>query len=64
MSNDNYTPDFDEGYGIVDDQEEAYVIHTIRDIDAIISEIGVDIVMANLNDYSKEQIIRWLAKKY
>jgi PP-loop superfamily ATP-utilizing enzyme len=61
---DNYLPDFDEGYGVVDDQEEAYVMHTIKDIDAIIQEIGVDIVMKGLNDYSKEQIVKWLAKKY
>jgi len=61
---DNYLPDFDEGYGVVDDQEEAYVMHTIKDIDAIIQEIGVEIVMKGLNDYSKEQIVKWLAKKY
>lgn len=62
--NDNYLPDFDEGYGIVDDQEEAYVLHTIKDIDSIIQEIGIDIVMKSLNDYSKEQMVKWLAKHY
>ena len=62
--NDNYLPDFDEGYGLVDDQEEAYVLHTIKDIDSIIQEIGIDIVMKSLNDYSKEQIVKWLAKHY
>ena len=60
----NYLPDFDDGYGVVDDHEEAYVMHTIRDIDSIIQEIGVDIVMKALNDYSKEQIVKWLAKHY
>ena len=62
--NDNYLPDFDEGYGIVDNQEEAYVLHTIKDIDSIIQEIGIDIVMKSLNDYSKEQMVKWLAKHY
>lgn len=61
---DEYLPDFDEGYGVRDDQEEAYVMHTIKDVDSIIAEIGVDIVMRHLNDYSKEQIVKWLAKKY
>jgi len=64
MSIDNYTPDFDEGMQLQSDQEEAYVIHTIQDINSIISEIGVDIVMKHLDDYSKEQIVKWLAKNY
>ena len=64
MSNEQYLPDFDEGYGIIDQQEEAYVIHTIKDIDSIIQEVGIAFVMSNLNDYSKEQIVKWLAKKY
>jgi len=64
MSTDNYTPDFDEGMQLQSDQEEAYVIHTIQDINSIISEIGVDIVMKHLDDYSQEQIVKWLAKNY
>lgn len=65
MSEDKmYLPDFDEGYGIHDEQEEAYVIHTIKDLDSIIQEIGVDFVMSNLSDYSRTQIVKWLAKKY
>ena len=64
MSKDNYTPDFDEGMQLQSDQEEAYVIHTIQDINSIISEIGVDIVMKHLDDYSPEQIVKWLAKNY
>lgn len=61
---DEYLPDYDEGYGVVDNQEEGYVIHTVNDINSIIQEIGVDIVMVNLSDYSKEQIVKWLAKNY
>jgi predicted GTPase len=61
---DEYLPDYDEGSGVVDNQEEGYVIHTVNDINSIIQEIGVDIVMINLSDYSKEQIVKWLAKNY
>jgi predicted GTPase len=61
---DEYLPDYDEGYGVVDNQEEGYVIHTVNDINSIIQEIGVDIVMINLSDYSKEQIVKWLSKNY
>ena len=61
---DNFLPDPDDGYGVVDQQEEAYVLHTIKDIDSIIKEIGIEIVMKNLDDYSKEQIVKWLAKNY
>lgn len=64
MSNDNYTPDYDEGMQLHSDQEEAYVVHTVNDINAIISEVGVEIVMEHLSDYSKEQIVKWLAKHY
>ena len=61
---DNFLPDFDEGYGVVDDQEEAYIMHTLKDVDSIIQEIGIDLVMRGLNDYSKEQMVKWLAKNY
>ena len=64
MSNDNYTPDYDEGMQLQSDQEEAYVVHTVNDINTIIQEIGVEIVMEHLNDYSTEQIVKWLAKHY
>lgn len=64
MNSDNYTPDYDEGMQIQSDQEEAYVVHTVNDINTIIQEIGVEIVMENLNDYSTEQIVKWLAKHY
>ena len=64
MNIDNYTPNFDEGMELQSSQEEAYVIHTIRDTNSIIAEIGVDIVMRNLDDYAKEQIVKWLAKNY
>jgi PP-loop superfamily ATP-utilizing enzyme len=46
------------------DQEEAYVVHTVNDINTIIQEVGVEIVMEHLNDYSTEQIVKWLAKHY
>ena len=52
MNPDSYTPDFDEGMELQSSQEEAYVIHTIRDTNSIIAEIGVDIVMRNLDDYA------------
>jgi len=64
MNSDNYTPDYDEGMQLQSDQEEAYVVHTVNDINTIIQEIGVEIVMENLNDYSTEQIVKWLAKHY
>ena len=64
MSRDDYTPDYDEGMQLQSDQEEAYVVHTVNDINTIIQEIGVEIVMENLNDYSTEQIVKWLAKHY
>lgn len=60
----NFLPDADEGYGVINEQEEAYVIHTIKDIDSIIQEIGIEIVMKGLNDYSREQMVKWLAKNY
>jgi|DEB0MinimDraft_3_1074331.scaffolds.fasta_scaffold115415_2 hypothetical protein len=64
MNSDNYTPDYDEGMQLQSDQEEAYVVHTVNDINTIIQEIGVEIVMEHLNDYSTEQIVKWLAKHY
>jgi PP-loop superfamily ATP-utilizing enzyme len=64
MNSDNYTPDYDEGMQLQSDQEEAYVVHTVNDINTIIQEVGVEIVMENLNDYSTEQIVKWLAKHY
>ena len=45
-------------------QEEAYVIHRIQDIDDIIQEFGAEIVIKNLSDYAREQIVRYLAKTY
>jgi len=64
MNSDNYTPDYDEGMQLQSDQEEAYVVHTVNDINTIIQEVGVEIVMEHLNDYSTEQIVKWLAKHY
>jgi predicted component of type VI protein secretion system len=64
MSIDNYTPEYDEGMQLQSDQEEAYVMHTIMGINSVISEVGVDIVMKHLDDYAKEQIVKWLAKNY
>jgi len=64
MNSDNYTPDYDEGMQLQSDQEEAYVVHTVNDINTIIQEVGAEIVMEHLNDYSTEQIVKWLAKHY
>jgi len=65
MSDENqYLPNYDECWYPNTDEEEAYVVHSVNDINTIIQEIGVDIVMEHLNDYSKEQIVRWLAKHY
>ena len=62
---DNYTPDYDPGMQQqLQDQEEAYIVHTVNDVNAIIHEVGVGIIMENLSDYSKEQIVKWLAKHY
>ena len=60
---DNYTPDYDDARPM-DDEEEAYVMHAIMDINSVINEVGVEIVMKNLDDYAIEQIVKWLAKKY
>lgn len=62
---DNFLPDYDQGQmQLQDQQEEAYVVHRCNDINAIIQEIGVEIVMEHLNEYSTEQIVKWLAKHY
>lgn len=60
---DNYTPDYDDARAM-NDEEEAYVMHSIMDINSVINEVGVDIVMKNLDDYAIEQIVKWLAKNY
>jgi len=61
---DDYTPDYDPGYQLQSDQEEAYIAHTAIDVNSIISEVGVEHIMENLNEYSIEQIVKWLAKHY
>ena len=62
---DNFLPDYDQGMQQqLQEQEEAYIVHTVNDINSIIQEVGVEIVMENLNDYSTEQIVKWLAKHY
>ena len=61
---DNYTPDYDDGQQFIQDEEEAFIAHTVNDVNSIISEVGIDHIMRNLNEYSIEQMVKWLAKKY
>ena len=62
---DNFLPDYDHGMQQqLQEQEEAYIVHSVNDINSIIQEVGVEIVMEHLNEYSTEQIVKWLAKHY
>ena len=62
---DNFLPDYDHGMQQrLQEQEEAYIVHSVNDINSIIQEVGVEIVMEHLSDYSREQMVKWLAKHY
>jgi len=62
---DNFLPDYDQGMQQqLQEQEEAYIVHSVNDINSIIQEVGVEIVMEHLSDYSREQMVKWLAKHY
>lgn len=45
-------------------REQAWVAHTIHDINDIIEEFGVEVVFEHLNAYAKQEIVRHLAETF
>jgi|APGre2960657373_1045057.scaffolds.fasta_scaffold112980_2 predicted component of type VI protein secretion system len=45
-------------------REQAWVAHTIHDVNDIIEEFGVEVVFEHLSDYARQEIVRHLTETF
>jgi hypothetical protein len=45
-------------------REQAWVVHSIQDMNDIIEEFGVEVVFKHLTEYSRQEIVRHLAETF